>query len=239
MEDNIKQQILEFEKMCDNMSASNYVMIDKSISSVLKSVVKNKDVFNVVAEQVISFNFAKFFDIATRSVGMFIMPEDIGEKTAFCFCLLNEIDNKNVNVTNLISDHFAKNMIEGYSLFCQMVVDEFCLCVKTLCEEKFSADKNLDNAKAPRAKNKPYEKKVVDSMLYILEGVQSKINEEKRVVFELKNMALVVCESLHECLIDGNEKPVIGLFFGLKSLCSSMKKVKNDILELEMLVLNK
>ena len=49
------------------MTNSNYVLVDKSISEILKSIAKNRDVFNLIAEQVISFNFSLESEIKSKS----------------------------------------------------------------------------------------------------------------------------------------------------------------------------
>ena len=231
-------QFVEFEKACDKMLESNYVLVDKSISGILKAIAKNKHVFNLIAEQVISFNFAKQFELVEKT-NIFALPESLEERVAFCFCLLNEIDNKNISVTKLIYDYFSKNMIEGYDLFCKNVVEEFRNGVRTLANEKYNFATAGIDANQPLFYEPIYDSKLVSRIIFVLESIQTKIDEEKRVVFEKKNMATAVCQSAIECLLEGQQKPVLALFFGLKSITQEMKRVKNDILELESLILNK
>ena len=97
--DNLKD-IKLFIDACDNMLESKFILVDKRIGDVLKSIAKTKQVYNLMATCLVGFNFEKEWKMACSKGKELNLPIDQSKSTAFVFCLLNAIDDKKINLFN-------------------------------------------------------------------------------------------------------------------------------------------
>ncbi len=116
--ENSVEQIKQFTTACDNMKNSKFILVNKRISEILKSIALTPAVYNIIAESMINFNFASSYKAATSKKGSFAVPKD--KIIAFVFCLLRAIDDGKVNVTELVSNYFLAE--DQYSMFCDCTV---------------------------------------------------------------------------------------------------------------------
>ena len=56
-EEKFIEEVQPFVDACEKMASSKFIMIDKRISDVLKSIAKSRPVFEVIKECMINFNF--------------------------------------------------------------------------------------------------------------------------------------------------------------------------------------
>ena len=119
------KEISSFVSACDKMIDSKYILVDKRIADVLKSIAECKPVYNLIAECMINFNFDKLFKSAT-SENEFMLPEDPKDLVAFVFCLLNCLDDKKININDLLMRFYSHdNNISSYSQFNNHVILKF------------------------------------------------------------------------------------------------------------------
>ncbi len=126
-EEQILNQIKPFVDACDKMTASKFIMIDKRISDVLKSIASVDLVFDAIKECMINFNFEKEFRMATSKVGYLYAPEEPHKFIAFTFSLLNFLDDKKLSASDLLSRYYSKTEDPAgpYSEFCQSIIVRF------------------------------------------------------------------------------------------------------------------
>lgn len=118
-------QISSFVEACDKMIDSKYIMIDKRVADILKSIAECKPVYNLVAQCMINFNFDKAFKAGTSGYE-FALPEDPKDLVAFVFCLLNCLDDKKININDLLMKYYSRdNSISAYTLFNNQVILKF------------------------------------------------------------------------------------------------------------------
>ncbi len=116
-----------FTTACDNMAASKYILVDKRLGDVLKSIAQTRQVFNIISECMVNFNFEKELTQATSKLGQFIIPEETHRCIAFIFCLLNLLDDKKINFSQFLNKYFSTNDDGAgpYANFCNRVVKVF------------------------------------------------------------------------------------------------------------------
>lgn len=126
-EEKILEEIKTFTDACEKMASSKFIMIDKRIGDVLKSIAQTELVFDVVKECMINFNFEREWRTATSKVGYLLPPEESHRFIAFVFAILNLIDDKKISASDFLSKYFSKTETEAgpYSDFCQMLVIKF------------------------------------------------------------------------------------------------------------------
>lgn len=132
----------------DNMLQSKYILIDRRISDILLSIADTKDVYNLIAECMINFDFKQEWKSATKT-NVMKLPLTDEKRISFIFCFLNNIDDKNLDITNILERYFSYDSnYSPYELFCGNIIIEFRrLVMKKLgIEETASLTKNNTNA---------------------------------------------------------------------------------------------
>ena len=104
---------------------SKYILIDKKVSDVLRAIADTNLVYNLIAECMINFDFA--FEWKRATEGSFLkLPDADSKRISFIFCLLNNIDDKNIDVTAVLERFFSYDLAySSYDLFCKNVIAEF------------------------------------------------------------------------------------------------------------------
>lgn len=226
-----------FENACDNLVKSKYVLIDKSISEILKTIAQNQDLYNYLAVSVLNYNFLKDYKKAASVDGQFLVPESKEQNIAFCFCLLNSIDARKINITSLIDNHFSKDGIEGFDLFCEKIILPF----KRNLSECYLSD-NIPNASDEIEQkieaNFALSLEVKQRLQYLLNELISSVINLKRIDAIHKNDVCFALKMGVECLIKDDVSTAYGLFLIVIYDTKVYKKLKNQILEIKQLFNN-
>ena len=139
-----KEEIKLFVDACEKMSSSKFIMIDKRISDVLKSIAKTESVFNLIKECMINFNFDLEWRKATVKSGCLTPPDENYKFIAFVFALLNCIDDKKISASDLLSRYFTKveNPAGPYGEFCESIILKFkdVICHMLVPDEKYDEE---------------------------------------------------------------------------------------------------
>ena len=120
-----KIDLNDFLISIDNMIKSKYILVDRRIADVLLAIAGNNEVYNLIAECMINFDFKREWKIATG--GMYLkLPEGDAKKISFIFCMLNNIDDGNIDITKLLEKFFSYDAeLSPYELFCKTIIVEF------------------------------------------------------------------------------------------------------------------
>lgn len=122
---NEKIDINDFLISIDNMIKSKYILVDRRIADVLLAIAGSTDVYNLIAECMINFDFKYEWKRATG--GMYLkLPEGDAKKISFIFCMLNNIDDGNIDITKLLDRFFSYDAeLSPYELFCKTIIAQF------------------------------------------------------------------------------------------------------------------
>lgn len=178
-EEKVLEEIKPFLDACDKMTASKFIMIDKRISDVLKSIAKTALVFEVVKECMVNFNFAREWKIATSKAGCLLPPEETHKFIAFVFSLLNCIDDKKISASDLLSKYYSK--IESgagpYSEFCDSLIVRF----KDAVRNKIL---NKSDIVLPKEKQKivvDIDREVVSRLIFLAKDLKDYVQGLKKI----------------------------------------------------------
>lgn len=123
--DKQKPNINKFLLSIQNMIESKYILIDRRISDILLSIAENDAIYNLIAECMINFDFREEWKRATDGQ-FFKFPENESKRIAFIFCMLNNIDDRNIDITNVLEKYFSYDLgYTPYDMFCKTVIVEF------------------------------------------------------------------------------------------------------------------
>ena len=132
-----EEEISAFLSACDNMVASKFILVNKRIGDLLKSIAITKPVYNAIAEDMINFNFSSAWKNATANSGALAINYD--RFIAFVFCMLKAIDESKININDLLVKYFPsdEDKRSSYSLFCEKIIVPFKnIIVNRLCGEE-------------------------------------------------------------------------------------------------------
>lgn len=108
---------------------SKYIFIDRKISDILISIARTPDVYNTIAKCMINYDFKESWRISVKS-NFIKLPENDDDRIAFIFCLLSNIDDKNLDITMLLNKYFSYDSeIRPYELFCKNIIVEFKILI--------------------------------------------------------------------------------------------------------------
>ena len=146
---NNEVNIEKFVTSIDDMLCSKYILVDRKISDVLLSIAETRDVYNLIAKCMVNFDFREEWKKATSSK-ILKLPETDAKRISFIFCMLNNFDDKNLDVTNILERFFSyDSTCSAYDLFLKNIIAEFKrLVVGSLNVEEFSSE-DVGNDKKP------------------------------------------------------------------------------------------
>ena len=122
-----ESEIQPFLDTCDAMIRSKFILVDKRIGDLLKSIATTKPVYNAIAECMINFNWDASWKIATNKTGDLVVPEESNKLIAFVFCLLKNIDANKVNINEVLVKYCSndEDKRSSYVVFCEKTIVKF------------------------------------------------------------------------------------------------------------------
>lgn len=126
---NTNIEIDNFLNAISSMLESKYILIDRKISDILYAIANTEAVYHVIAKSMINFDFRQSWNRAVNST--FIkLPEKDADRIAFIFCFLNNIDDKNLDITMVLDKYFSYDAeTKPYELFCKNIIVEFKMLI--------------------------------------------------------------------------------------------------------------
>lgn len=129
MEENSTNQIQDFITACNDFADGKFILADIKISKILKLISKTPQLYDLIAECMINYDFEKEYD--NIKVGQnnanFELPTEVHKIIPFVFCLLVEIDSKKINFNEFLKTQFpyANSQNEEYLAFAKNVIVPF------------------------------------------------------------------------------------------------------------------
>lgn len=137
MENINKGEIAKFIKSCNDLINGKYILVDVKITAILKAIAESDDIYNILAECLINFDFEKEFtkaSVSSPSDTTFKVPMEIHKIIPLVFCLLVEINRKHVDFDIFLETQFpyAGDQKERYDKFANNVIAPFRDAVASL-----------------------------------------------------------------------------------------------------------
>ncbi len=127
----VKEQITDFLEKCEEVKNCKFIMATTRIKDLLKSIVNSPELyelFNTVAAN-FDYNAAKqqaFIEVDSAFYGnsRVVLPDTVGDRLAFIFCLLVEFDRNDINLNVFLQKFYPKDgsYYASYHLFCDEVI---------------------------------------------------------------------------------------------------------------------
>lgn len=139
-----------FYEAINNLMNSKLVFASSYISELLHSIADNDEIYNLIARSMINFDFIEQWQISVSS-GRLVLPEENLKKIAFIFCMLNNIDDKNLDLNKILEHYYSfAPDIHPFEVFKKHIVETFRdLIFMELNITLKSEDNNFDENQYP------------------------------------------------------------------------------------------
>ena len=223
------EEVQEFLISIKNMLESKYILIDRRVSDILRAIADTDSVYNLIAECMINFDFAYEWTSAT-SGSYFKLPGQESKRIAFIFCLLNNIDDRKIDVTFILEKYFSYDLAySSYELFCKYVIVEFRrLILKHLKIEIPQVRPNKFQAPEIDSKNEEPELDDFDKLALVLRDLVKYLGEEKKFknVLMPKYDLIAVVSTFEQVARNKQIEYVYAFMVTLNAVLSKNKAVK-------------
>jgi len=119
-----KDQILEFLDKCDELTKCKFIMATTKIKDLLKCIVNSPELYTLFDTVTKDFNYVEQKPMClirdSHNSGKVILPQTVGQRLAFIFCLLVEFDRDSLNFNEFLEAYFREDgsYFESYRAFC-------------------------------------------------------------------------------------------------------------------------
>lgn len=230
------QEIQEFLVSIKNMLESKYILIDRRVSDILRAIADTNAVYNLIAECMINFDFAYEWRKATE--GSYLkLPETDAKKIAFIFCLLNNIDDRNIDVTMILERYFSYDLAYSpYDLFCRFVIVEFRRLILKLLNIEIPQPKPARTFQAPEIDHHEEEPEIDDNekLLLVLRDFVKFLGEQKKLknCFMPKYDLIAVASTFEQVVRNKQVEYFYAFLVTLNSASPKNREVRNMLAEI-------
>lgn len=234
MEKDKEEQLASLVGAYKELKSSKMVLAEKHIANILKVIAEKDLIYNLIAEKILGFDFiGRMKGLLENDIELsdIIQSQDV---IPFVFCVLNEIDNKNIETIAFIKQIFGSDSEKEFGEFCDKLVEPFISSIKNcligdgeLCEEYEDPSNYIRNL---------FTADLIKRVQYITGEIAERVAGLKKIPVTLKQDIDIICYSIDLCVDAGEYIGVFGLLSGLKQCIYPLKKFKNEIAEIDMLL---
>ena len=232
--------IQAFTSACDNMIASKYILVDRRLGDVLKSIASTREVFNLISECMVNFSFERELETATARIGKIVLPEEPHKTIAFIFCLLNLLDDKKINFNQFLNKYYSSEEggVGPYANFCNKVVLRFKnVIVATLLGEETQINEEDEQSETPAL---ILNNELIERLAFLVKDYRSYVLGVKKIKGSkcTRNELLEEINALNMLISEQRIEFMYGIILGIKYSIGKDKELKRRLIEIEEIVLN-
>jgi len=124
--ESVREQIVNFVQKCEDVKNCKFIMATAKIKDLLKAIVNSAELYELFTTVAANFNYpaAKRSCFIEGNRCKVVLPETVGDRLAFIFCLLVEFDHGDINFNAFLQKYFPKDgsFYSSYHLFCDEVI---------------------------------------------------------------------------------------------------------------------
>ena len=141
-----KEQVLEFLEKCDELTKCKFIMATTKISDLLKCIVNCPDLYELFDKVTQDFNYPEqksrcLISGSGAFPGRVVLPQTVGQRIAFIFCLLVEFDKESMNFNDFLQMYFLEDgsYFGSYRAFCDTIIVGLADLIKQVFKEQLNA----------------------------------------------------------------------------------------------------
>lgn len=165
--ESVKSQVTDFLNKCEEIKNCKFIMATTKIKDLLKSIVNSAELYEVFNTVASKFDYIaakeRYFIDADDSYGRsrIALPDTRGDRLAFIFCLLVEIDRGDIQINAFLQKYYPKDgsYYASYHMFC----DEIITSLENIIADIFAQDLARPEPERIEYERKAISEKSVDS----------------------------------------------------------------------------
>ena len=234
-----KTQLTEFLNKCQEVRNCKFIMATTKIKDLLKAIVNSADLYELFNTVAANFDYVAArqtcFVEAEGAYGnsKLVLPDTIGDRLAFIFCLLVEFDRNDINFNAFLQKYYPKDgsYYASYHLFCDEIIGSLEAIVCDIYSKELYGDESealpaperqaqLPSASPERVPVKARGAKVAASINTVCLFIESEKEsvENSDLSEEDKEAARTILESLSAAVKAGDAQSVKALICGYNYL---------------------
>jgi len=228
-----KEQVLSFLDKCEELKSCKFIMATTKIKDLLKCIVNCPDLYRLFEAVTRDFNYlaAKSKCLVTVNDGIFtrsyvVLPETVGQRLAFIFCLLVEFDKDNINLNDFLRQYFPEDgsYFASYRAFCNTIVKGLQDCISQVFREEIAAIEEEGEKKSRLGE--------ISSALSVSLSQEKEFINQSRIPDEEKENGLKMLNALEKNLKRADVENIDALLCGYSYFVLNNKCVSDGIAEL-------
>lgn len=232
-----KEQVLSFLDKCEELKSCKFIMATTKIKDLLKCIVNCPDLYRLFETVTNGFNYleAKGQCLVTVNDGIFtrnyvVLPQTVGQRLAFIFCLLVEFDKDSINLNDFLRQYFPEDgsYFASYQAFCNTIIKALQDCISQVFREEIALIEQ-DTAKSS-------EKGDISSALNVSLSQEIDFISKSSISEEEKENGLKILSALTKNLKAGNVENIDALLCGYSYFVLNNKCVSDGIAEIIELI---
>lgn len=235
----IGEQVLSFSEKCEEMKNCKFIMATTKIKDLLKCIVNCPELYRLFETVTKDFDYPEFKakclisgDGTALPASRVILPQTVGNRLAFIFCLLVEFDRDTLNFNDFLRRYFPEDgsYFASYQAFCGTVIKSLQDCVCQVFREQIEeeAESGYEEPNTQTAE--------VISALGIAIAREMRFVTDSAVPADDKENGLKILSQLALAVKDGDEDLIDALLCGYNYFVLHCKCVSDDIPELIRLI---
>ena len=185
-----KEQILNFIDKCEELKNCKFIMATTKIKDLLKAIVNCPELYRLFETVTQNFDYLaeKRKALVTVDDGVYkrncvVLPQTVGTRLAFIFCLFVEFDKDTLNFNDFLRTYFPEDgsYYASYHAFCNLIINSLQDMLRQVFREQLATpDENPAQSESGDGIQPNAEKANVLSALDLL------ISEEQQYIFQSK-----------------------------------------------------
>ncbi|MDE7453262.1 MAG: hypothetical protein K2N22_02520 [Clostridia bacterium] len=211
--ENTKEQVLAFLEKCEELKKCKFIMATTKIKDLLKCIVNSPDLYRLFDGVTKDFDYLQekarcliVADDGYINKSKVILPQTVGQRLAFIFCLLVEFDRDTLNFNDFLQVYYPEDgsYYASYRAFCNTVINSLEELVQDVFKEELELEEELEKENSANpSRAKLYSEisiAIAAEKQYLYQTSVPK--EEKEGGYKMLNELLFAVKSGNENLID-------------------------------------
>lgn len=216
---NTKEQVLTFLDCCNELFKCKFIMATTKIKDILKCIVNCPELYGLFGAVTQNFNYPeeKARCLITATDGVYrrsyvVLPQTVGARLAFIFCLLVDFDKGNVGYNDFLRKYYPEDgsYFASHHAFCNTVIKPLQDAVAQVFAEQLKAPSpENQNAVRPDAK-----KSQLISALLLAISQEAQFVQQSGISADDKGDGLKILAALAEAVRTENGDLIEALTYG-------------------------
>ena len=203
---NDEKPVEDFFAAAAEVVRTRYILAEKKINNMMKLVASSRILYDFFGRVLNGFDYEAEVRRCTIDDGgrsKLILPKDAKKATALVFCLLMDIDNKNIFLSDFLRSFFLgdSDINMAYEMFCQEVLLPFIDYAQKLLREGISMEE-------PRNSE-------MRDYIEVIAKLAAFVEKEPHMSERQKETLILNLDKIGSCFKDGNPKQALVMYESL------------------------